>query len=839
MTMKKLAMVLLAAALLACCFSVSGAEGELRPFQLIGQDAFLSSFREFDSGADYRWMPWEGTAWLLNDLYLTAGLTADNRIANVSCDGDPEEKESRQALKQTLRALYEGDQTPDIETMIDAGAEAELKTDVGSLSLAEDTFTLNYQSDLIPSMKAEEFEALLRDMGLLEGELYYARTGLLGEQDYRASVRVERAGRLKELNLSYYGTDAGLGKAFFSALCPALIAGQELEDTLGMISGEYDGLETGKRVKVSGEEFVITLRRAKRYYQLSFDARRIPWNAAEFTDGMDQMEAAAADSQGSDPEAFSGIDTEAQIPETVIFEGNGVRVTALGLVYGQTGGEADAIGLRMLVEKDEGVELDRIGIPVYSVNRWKNDFRFSDGGIIYVSGTPARTEEQVLWMNLSDLKEKMPGFAGISSIEVSANVIPPEGKGETMRGDRMTLTTGVPESPLPGVMLYSDDTLTITLTGLKESDREDRIILGAACESRGEAMELLVRRMVSKLNDATFYGLDMLLNIPENGRTLSEMIIKKDNLQQEAGITSLSQVEDLSFKLEDSNHPDQPCPEVHITREILAKILPEDVAQPDQAAETLPKTLLYEQSGITLTADGLSPDGSGLNMVMENGTGNQAYLEVHVVTVNDWLVDGYWTFKAKPGEKTRQILPLGGFIPDFDGFSEILLKISPCEMVPETGMLSSLRDQAQEARLSIGPAAAHDDQGTVLLEEDGFRVILKGTRINSAGDYIADIWMINEGNRSIRWDERHDPLIGTAKVECAVNGKEAEPYVLFNNLNCRLDPGMRTVAPLKLSSWDLEKIGLLPGDVKTVDFELAVFPDADKLDYELYELRIE
>ena len=352
-------------------------------------------------------------------------------------------------------------------------------------------------------------------------------------------------------------------------------------------------------------------------------------------------------------------------------------------------------------------------------------------------------------------------------------------------------------------------------------------------------MELLVRRMVSKLNDATFYGLDMLLNIPENGRTLSEMIIKKDNLQQEAGITSLSQVEDLSFKLEDSNHPDQPCPEVHITREILAQILPEDVAQPDQAAETLPKTLLYEQSGITLTADGLSPDGSGLNMVMENGTGDQAYLEVHVVTVNDWLVDGYWTFKAKPGEKTRQILPLGGFIPDFDGFSEILLKISPCEMVSETGMLSSLRDQAQEARLSIGPAAAHDDQGTVLLEEDGFRVILKGTRINSAGDYIADIWMINESNRSIRWDERHDPLTGTAKVECAVNGKEAEPYVLFSNLNTRLDPGMRVTAPLTLHSWDLEKIGLLPGDVKTVDFELAVFPDADKLDYELYELRIE
>ena len=401
------------------------------------------------------------------------------------------------------------------------------------------------------------------------------------------------------------------------------------------------------------------------------------------------------------------------------------------------------------------------------------------------------------------------------------------------------LTTGIPDSPLPGVALYSDDMLTINLIGLNESERENRIILGAACESRGDAMTLLAKNGVSKLNDATFYGLDLGLEIPENARTLSEMIIYTDEMERAAGITSLHQVEDLTAKLVDYNNTNSAPVEIHITREILAQILPEDETQPDQAVQEFPETLLYEVSGITLTADGLTPDGRGLNVVMMNGTDDQAYLEVHAVTVNGWLVDGYWTFKAKPGERSRQILPLADYIPDFDGFSEILLQITPCEMMPETMQLSRLQGQEQEARLSIGPAGTHDDQGTVLLEKDGFCVILKGTRVTPQGDYAADLWMINSGSRTIRWDESHDPLVGTSKVKCAVNGKEAEPYVLFSNLNHRLDPGIRTVASLKLSSWDLESLGLQPENVETVDFELAVFPDADKLEYIQYNLHID
>ena len=99
--------------------------------------------------------------------------------------------------------------------------------------------------------------------------------------------------------------------------------------------------------------------------------------------------------------------------------------------------------------------------------------------------------------------------------------------------------------------------------------------------------------------------------------------------------------------------------------------------------------------------------------------------------------------------------------------------------------------------------------------------------------------MINDGSRSIRWDESHDPLNGTSKVYCTVNGKDAEPYALFSNLNRRLDPGTRAVAVLELSQWYLEPLGLRAEDVKTVDFELAVFPDADRLEYTQNVLHIE
>ena len=829
MTLKRLAMALLALVLLAGCVSVSRAEGDLKPYQLIEQEAFLSSFQEYDPEAVYSWAPWEGESWLLNDIFLTAGLREDQSIAYVSCDGDIEDKQSLEALKSTLRMLYEGDQTPEIERMIDAGEEAELSTDIGPLYLEAGSFTLNYQSDFLPSMKADEFEQFLRDSGLLEGELFYSRSARLGKKDYRADVEVDFAGRLKDLKLWYYGADAESGKAFFSAMCPELIAGQELKDTLGMISEKYDALEIRKRVILDPDGLVITLYRAKNYYRLSFDVETIPWNAAAFTDQMTPTAAAAAASQGPDPEVYSGIDTEAQIPETVIFEGNGVKVTALRLVYGKSGGGADCIGLKLLVEKDEGVSLDRIAFPVTTVNRWKGDFSFFDQKMYYPKGTKAEKAETTAWWKLDDLKRLIPGFDGISSLKVGVNLIPPDGAGETIRGEAAELSTGRPESPLPGVTLYSDDKLTFNLTGIEEST-DRRFVLGVACDNRGSKASLGIHHNGAYLNDFRFYGCDMQLDVPEGLRAVGTMTLERQALA-DLGITDLNQVESLKIRLTDYNVSPAAIGEVLITRADLGLEAPADDAPAQE-------TVLYENAGVRMLLAGLSPDGGSLDLIMQNESADAAVLQVRLVSANGWQLNrGGWEFSAKAGKKDRQLVPVAFFIPDFKELADVKLQVFPCRFDENYGIYMAIYEQAQEASVTFGQAATHEDQGTELYNGQGVRLMLTDIRTSMEGYLEARMVLINETDTCVRFSDAHDPLKGTSMARCSINGIEKEFYTLFSD-RTQVDAGLRAEVTFRIPLDALADMGLKAEDVQTIDFEWSLFPDADKIDYQQYNIRI-
>ena len=837
--MKKLSAAMVLLAVLLCVFSAS-AEKSAEPYRQPDYYAMQEAMGEFDGEAAWEWEPWSWQFNLRNKLTMYGSLEKDtgNLISIGALAGRKSGEEGRQALKDTLAALAGiSAEFPEAAGLIDSGEKAKLKQDPYTLTLSERRFVISRSSSAGPWITLGDLHGQMTDAGLAYAYVRLYRTGTLGEGDFRAEVMLDEAENPEYVYAYYYGEDAEAGTKFFTKISGILLDGSDLEQTTGLIRSQYDKVEYDTSTGFDFKGVEVQLYRDEDMHCLMFTFPEDPGD--EETPAGEEETPAVEEAPAFNPAAFEGIDLSGQIEPTVLYRGNGVTVTVTGLEYGADKAQQDAIGVKVKAEKDEGVELDRIGIPLYSVNRWKGKFSFSEGNTLSMTGAAARTEEKVLWLRLNDLKENAPGFTGIGSIELSANVIPPEGKGETVRGEHVTLETGLPDSPLPGVTLYSDDTLTINLTGLKETNREDRILLGAACESRGDAMTLLVRNGVSKLNDATFYGLDLGLEIPENGRALSEIIIYKDQMQKTAGIASLDQVEDLTAQLVDYSNPGREPAEIHITREILSQILLEGETQKEQAAQELPETQVYGNAGVTLTAEGLSPDGRGLNLLMANGTGDMAYLEVHVMTVNGWLTDGYWTFKAKAGEKSRQVLPLADFIPDFSGFSEILLEVTPCEATPDTPLLTKLQGQEQKARLTIGPAAAHDDQGTVLLETDGFRVILKGARTTMQGDYAAELWMINDGSRSVRWDESHDPLNGTSKVYCTVNGKDAEPYALFSNLNRRLDPGTRAVAVLELSQWYLEPLGLRAEDVKTVDFELAVFPDADRLEYTQNVLHIE
>ncbi|MBO4837040.1 MAG: hypothetical protein J5564_05025 [Clostridia bacterium] len=830
--MKTVAVAVLMLALLAGVFSAA-AEGSLKSYQDMDQDLFLSLLREFDPEASLSWGPWEWSAGLMNDMTLYGTLKSDGSMASASCDADPEDKQSLEALKDTLRALFESDQTPEIEQMIDDRAAADLDVFVAKLHLEEGCFTLTYDSDWLPSMTAEELEQFLRDVGLLEGDLDYSRSAALGKEDYRAKIQVDDLGKLESLSLYYYGGDAESGKTFFSRMSGELIDGQELQDTLQLVDGRYDALETGKNAKADFRDFRVTLNRTKKYYRLTYRIKLIPWNAAAFAEGMEGTVAAAGDIPAMDPEAFSGIDISAQIPETVIFQGNGVKVTALELVYGKTDGGVDGIGLKLLVEKDEGVDLNRIAFPVSSVNRWKGEFRFFDKSMYYPTGAAACREETVAWWKLDDLKKQIPAFEGITSFKIGVNLIPPDGAGETVRGEAAELSTGIPESPLPGRTLYSDERLTVNLTGVAEGT--DRwYALGIACDNRGDKLTLGVNYNSTRLNDFRFYACDMGIEIPAGMRVQGTMTLDRGALQ-ELGITDLSQVETLKVKLVNFDSADSPLGEVLITREDLGL---QDQAE-GTAAEPSQETVLYENAGVRLVFTGFSADGRSLDLIMKNGSEDTAILQVQPFSANGWQLNaGGWNYSAKAGENHRQLLPIADFVPDFTELTDVSLRICPCRRNVEYGITEALYDQMQEASLTFAPAAQHEDRGTVLVDHQGVRLLFRGFETNYYGDPVAKMVLINDSGTVIRFSDAHDPLNGTSKARCSINGIEREFYVLFTE-RTRVDAGLRAETDIHISKNELDSMNLRPDDVKTVDFEWSLFPDADKIDYTRFNVHLE
>lgn len=825
---RPLAIMVLVLALLTAGFSAAAAE-PMQPYFLMDQDTFLSWFREFDEKAAYSWEPWHFSVPVINEVNLEGAFANSGYITTIICDGDPDEPIALDTLKNILRVFYESDtDTPTIEEIIDAKGEADLDLFMVKLHLQEGSFTLQVNTDILPGFTADEFMQLLEDYGLLDGEIDISRRATIGTKDYRGAVKIDTSGVLRNLYLYYYGDDAESGKAFFTAMSRYLLDGTDQEETVRMIEDQYEVLETSKSINTDFSELSVSLRRAKKYYYIRFVARKTPWNAAAFAESMDGTRASAQKAQTFNEKAFSGIDTTAQITPTILIQESGVTVTALELQYGRNGAGKDAIGLKIRIEKEEGLDLDRIGVPVSYMNRWKSDIKLSEGGVYSVDGTGAMKKETTMWWTLDELKKQIPGFAGISSFRISVNLIPPQGAGETIRGEAIELTTGIPESPMPGTTLFSNEQFTINLLGI--GDATDRqFVLNLAFDNRGDKMTVGSNFNGSVLNDFRFYGCDMGAEMPAGMRITDKMTLSRSELEG-LGITDLNQIESLKVGLMDYNSPTGLIGEILITPEILGL--------EGTAAESA-ETVLYENAGLKLVFKGMSKDGRGLDIAMKNESGDTGILRVEIISANGWQLKlGGLDFTAKAGDSSRQMLQFADFIPDFTEASDIHLRITPCKRNTEYRINEPLNEQAQDYVLTFGPAAQHDEQGTVLLDHDGIRLIFREFRKNYQGDLTAKMVLINGSAGTIRFSDAHDPLVGTSRAKCSINGIEKEFYTIIDNRS-RLEPGLRMEVSIRIFANELDAMNLKPEDVKTLDFELSLFPDADKIEYEQFNIHIE
>ena len=825
---RTLAIMVLVLALLTAGFSAAAAE-PLQPYFLTDQDTFLSWFREFDEKADYNWNQWQFNVPVIDDVILEGVFADSGYITVIICTTDPSDAKKLETMKDILRVFYESDtDTPAIEEIIDTKGEAVLGLFVMNLNLQPGSFILQANTEVFPGFTADEFMQLLEDYGLLEGEMDIYRPATIGKGDYRCTVKIDTSGALRDLYLYYYGDNAESGKAFFKEMSAHLLDGLYLEDTVRLVDGMYETLETNKSAVADFEDMKVTLRRTKKNYYLRFFVRQMPSDADMFAESMDGTRASAQTAQALDEKAFSGIDITAQITPTVLIQDSGVTVTALALEYGRNSAGKDAIGLRIRIEKEEGLNLDRIGIPVSYMNRWKSEVKLSEGGVYSADGTGALKQETTMWWTLDELKKAIPGFAGISSFRIGANLIPPQGAGETIRGEVVELTTGLPESPMPGTVLFSNEQFTINLLGIGEAT-ERQFVLDLAFDNRGDKMTVGSNFNGSILNDFRFYGCDMGAEMPAGARITGKMTLSRSELEG-MGITDLNQIESLKVGLMDYNAPTGLIGEILITREVLGL---------EGTAAEAEETILYENAGLKLVFKGLSSDGRGMDLIMKNESGDTGILRVGILSANGWQLNlGGWDFTAKAGENSRQVLQFADFIPDFKEAADIHLRITPCKRNTEYRINEPLDDQAQDFVLTLGPAVQYEEQGTVVLDHEGTRLVFREFGKNYEGDLTAKLVLINESGSTIRFSDAHDPLVGTSRAKCSINGIEKELYTIFDNRS-RLEPGNRMMLSIRIFANELEAVGLKPENVKTLDFEFSLFPDADKIEYKQFHIHIE
>ncbi len=376
---------------------------------------------------------WREPKWELNgdEINISGSLTPDKSAFTSVSATYRLKKDGKTPPEELLWTFYEdlcdktGTTFPEAEESIRkiSSMEDRLSFENGSLTLQVNKYSNNcevgiYRTDAsidsIPYTPSDA-AAFMENAGGKTAEISRTVTDTpkvmsgLDDQTYEWTATLDADERIRHINAEYYGEDPAEGKAFFTALTEFFLTGDVLDQGKKLLDEHYDTIEVKDNEKAEMDKpYSMTLQRRSDYYSVSISvkAENVPSDAPVFPSAEELAMLQL------DPIARLGIDKTAELPETVIYEHEGMKITLERSYYDtfpelmiefRVEGLSENGYAEVYVDKINGQEIDLTGIAA-SVNS---------------ASLSSEQPVDAAFIKLSDLKELLPDFTGLESVTVT------------------------------------------------------------------------------------------------------------------------------------------------------------------------------------------------------------------------------------------------------------------------------------------------------------------------------------------------------------------------------------------------------------------------------------
>ena len=254
-----------------------------------------------------------------------------------------------------------------------------------------------------------------------------------------------------------------------------------------------------------------------------------------------------------------------------------------------------------------------------------------------------------------------------------------------------------------------------------------------------------------------------------------------------------------------------PQPENNKTPVASQNAAPSKNTLPQETDVTLAEQVIFEQSGIRVTALGLDTDGffgTGIKVRIENDSSQNITVQTRNCSVNDLMLDPMFSCDVAAGKKANDTIL----------FMDTQLEAAGISTIAETEFVLSIfnSDTWEDILTSdiiplqtsaVDYVQAYDDSGFVAYDNGGIKIVIQ--KANSEDSFWgADVYVFAQNDT--------DANITIQARDVSINGYMVDPM-----FSCNIAAGKKTYSSLTFLESDLTENGIT--DIKNLELRFTAF----------------
>lgn len=216
------------------------------------------------------------------------------------------------------------------------------------------------------------------------------------------------------------------------------------------------------------------------------------------------------------------------------------------------------------------------------------------------------------------------------------------------------------------------------------------------------------------------------------------------------------------------------------------------------AAATIEEQVLYEKDGLKITAKSLELGGlmgPKLKVLVENDGAQNVTIQVRRVSVNGYMTDSSFSCDVAAGKKVNDEVSFMNSSLEACGI-ETITDIELSFHIFTTEGWDTL-DDSDLIQLQTSAAGSHqqayDDAGTVLVDQDGIKIVYRGLETGGLMGPSMLLYLENNTDQSVTVQQRNMSLNG---------------FMIDGIFSCEVEAGKKAVDDISIFDSDLEENGI-------------------------------